>query len=106
MTKHTNCNCNRQTRWIRVFTAGNEFRDMEGNWCVIEGAPKFGDFMGTIRFDRIVGIYPNQRDDKFLNVNVKGERNETYAFTMIMRSDLHQLAPELAVTFPLPTGGQ
>ncbi|WP_209833108.1 hypothetical protein [Ruegeria sp. HKCCE3926] len=92
--------------WIRVFTAGHEYRDLDGNWVEITGQAKFGDFIGTERFDRITGIYPNQRDDKFLNVRVSGDHNETYAFTMILRSDLHQLAPELAATFPLPTEGQ
>ena len=105
MAHHNRTGDDMKIRWIRVFTAGNDYRDHDGNWTAIKGLPTFGDFQGTIRFDRITGIYPNQRDERYLNVQVKGESNETYAFTMILKSDLHMVAPELAATFPLPIGG-
>ena len=79
---------------------------MDGNLVEIPNTPNFGDFQGTERFDRIDGIYPNHRDGRYLNVKIRGDRNETVASTMILKSDLHQIAPELAATFPLPAEGQ
>ncbi len=106
MTHNTNCNCRQQTRWIRTFTSGYAYRDFDGNLVQPKDLPAFGDFQGTIPFDRITGIYPNRQDDRYLNVRIRGERNECNAFTMILKSDLHVIAPELAETFPLPQGGQ